>query len=80
MAVECEMQSRMLMKLAERTRATEAVDRRKVLQHIKNGDNDSAKVFAENAIRNKKEALSVYRFGVKMNVLASKIKGAVRAQ
>ena len=30
------------------------------------GDVESAKIFAENAIRSKKEAINVRRFGVKM--------------
>ncbi len=41
---------------------------------------DSAKIFAENAIRNKKEALNLKRFGVKMSALASKLESAYRTQ
>ena len=41
---------------------------------------ESAKVYAENAIRAKKEALNTRRFGVKMEALASKVEGAARTQ
>ena len=41
---------------------------------------DNAKIFAETVIRNRKEALNVKRFGVKMGALASKIESAARTQ
>ena len=41
---------------------------------------DSAKVFAENVIRNRKEALNLKRFGVKMGALSSKLESAYRTQ
>ena len=39
---------------------------------------ESAKIFAENAIRNKKEAINLKRFGIKMGALASKLEAAYR--
>ena len=39
---------------------------------------DNAKVYAETVIRNRKEAINVRRFGVKMAALSSKIEGAAR--
>jgi len=41
---------------------------------------ESAKIFAENVIRNRKEALNLKRFGVKMGALASKLESAYRTQ
>lgn len=41
---------------------------------------DNAKIFAETVIRNKKEALNVKRFGVKMGALSAKIESAARTQ
>ena len=41
---------------------------------------DSAKVFAETVIRNRKEALNLKRFGVKMGALAAKLESAYRTQ
>lgn len=41
---------------------------------------ENAKVYAENVIRNRKEAINLRRFGVKMGALASKIESAYRTQ
>ena len=41
---------------------------------------ENAKIYAENVIRNKKEALNLKRFSVKMGALASKIESAARTQ
>ena len=41
---------------------------------------ENAKVFAENVIRNRKEALNLRRFGVKMGALAAKLESAHRTQ
>lgn len=41
---------------------------------------DNAKIHAETVIRQRKEALNVRRFGVKMSALSSKIEGAARTQ
>ena len=41
---------------------------------------ENAKVFAENVIRNRKEAINLRRFGVKMGALASKLESAYRTQ
>jgi charged multivesicular body protein 1 len=39
---------------------------------------ENAKVYAEDVIRNRKEAIQLRRFGVKMGALASKIESAAR--
>lgn len=41
---------------------------------------DNAKIYAENAIRNRKEALNLKRFSVKMGALAAKLESAYRTQ
>ena len=41
---------------------------------------ETAKIHAETIIRNKKEALNLRRFGVKMGALASKLESAHRTQ
>lgn len=41
---------------------------------------DNAKIFAETVIRNRKEALNLKRFGVKMGALAAKLESAHRTQ
>jgi division protein CdvB (Snf7/Vps24/ESCRT-III family) len=39
---------------------------------------DEAKIYAETVIRQRKEAINVRKFGVKMSALASKIESAAR--
>jgi len=41
---------------------------------------ENAKIYAENVIRNRKEALNLKRFSVKMGALASKLESAYRTQ
>jgi hypothetical protein len=41
---------------------------------------ENAKIYAENVIRNKKEALNLKRFSVKMGALAAKLESAYRTQ
>jgi hypothetical protein len=41
---------------------------------------DNAKIFAENVIRNRKEALNLKRLGVKMGALSAKLESAYRTQ
>jgi hypothetical protein len=39
---------------------------------------DNAKIYAETVIRNRKEALNLKRFGVKMGALSAKLESAHR--
>ena len=41
---------------------------------------ENAKIYAENVIRNRKEALNLKRFSVKMGALAAKLESAARTQ
>ena len=41
---------------------------------------ENAKIYAENVVRNRKEALNLRRFGVKMGALSAKLESAYRAQ
>lgn len=41
---------------------------------------ENAKIYAENVIRNRKEALNMKRFSVKMGALAAKLESAYRTQ
>ncbi len=41
---------------------------------------ENAKIYAENVIRNRKEALNLRRFSVKMGALAAKLESAYRTQ
>ena len=79
-AIEMKLNSKMITKQAQKIEQQEAAEKKKVLQYMQKGDMESAKVFAENAIRAKKECLNTRRFGVKMSALASKIESAARTQ
>ena len=79
-SIELKMQSKMLMKQADKNVAEEKAAKKKCAQYMKANDMDSAKMYAETAIRSKKEALNVRRFGVKMSALASKVESAARTQ
>ena len=41
---------------------------------------DNAKIYAETVIRQRKEAINVRRFGVKMSALSAKLESAARTQ
>lgn len=41
---------------------------------------ENAKIYAENVIRNRKEALNLKRFAVKMGALSTKLESAYRTQ
>ena len=41
---------------------------------------ENAKMFAENVIRNRKEAINLRRFGIKMGALSNKLESAHRTQ
>ena len=41
---------------------------------------ENARIFAENVIRNRKEAINLRRFGVKMGALSAKLESAYRTQ
>ena len=45
---------------------------------MEKGQMENAKIYAETVIRQRKEAVHVRRFGVKMGALAAKIEGAAR--
>ena len=53
-------------------------ERKKVLDAMNKNDLDTAKIYAETVIRQKKEALRVRSFGVKMSALAQKLESAAR--
>jgi len=52
----------------------------KIKTALDKGQMENAKVFAENVIRNRKEAINLRRFGVKMGALSAKLESAHRTQ
>ena len=51
-----------------------------IFQALNKGQMENAKIYAENVIRNRKEALNLKRFSVKMGALAAKLESAARTQ
>ena len=55
-------------------------DLESIFQALDKNQMENAKVFAENVIRNRKEAINLRRFGVKMGALSAKLESAHRTQ
>ena len=72
------MNARMMERQASKLEAQEKAERKKILDAMAKGRVEDARIYAETVIRQRKEAISVRRFGVKMSALASKIEGAAR--
>ena len=65
-AIELKINARQMEKQAQKLESKEASERKKILDAMNKGQMDNARIYAENVIRSKKEALNVRRFGVKM--------------
>ena len=79
-AVDLEFQAKTLNRQAAKIEQQEGKERKKVLDALAKGQTENAKIFAENVIRQRREAQSTRRFGAKMSALSSKVKSAAQAQ
>ena len=79
-SIDLKFQAKMLEKQAAKIESQEAANKKKVKQYLDKNDVESAKMFAENAIRQRKEAINTRRFGIKMGALSSKLESAARTQ
>ena len=73
-------QAKMLEREAAKVQQQEAKERQKILTELKKGNLEFAKVYAENAIRIHKEAVSIQRFSAKMGAVGAKLESAYRTQ
>ena len=73
-SIELKLQAKMLEKQAQKIESTEKADRKKILDAMNKGQTENAKIYAENVIRLKKEAISTRRYGLRMGALSSKIE------
>ena len=80
MSMELRMTARQMERQSQKIEQQEKAERKKIVEALNKGNMDNAKVFAENVIRNRKEALNLKRFGVKMGALAAKLESAYRTQ
>ncbi|CDW72242.1 snf7 family protein [Stylonychia lemnae] len=79
-AMDLKMTARSLEKQSQKVEQLEKAERKKILDAMNKNNMESAKIFAENVIRNRKEALNLKRFGIKMGALAAKLESAYRTQ
>ena len=79
-AIDLKLNAKMMEKQACKLEQQEKAERKKILVAMEKGQMENAKIYAETVIRQRKEALNVRRFGVKMGALAAKIEGAARTQ
>ena len=90
-SIELRLTSRQMEKQAQKLEAQEKAEKKRIrdvmffrvlytLQALDKGQMENAKIYAENVIRNRKEALNLRRFGVKMGALSAKLESAYRTQ
>ena len=79
-AIELRINAKQMEKQAAKLEAKENAERKRILDALNKGQTDNAKIYAENVIRSRKEALNVRRFGVKMQALSQKLESAARTQ
>merc|ERR1712183_808669 len=79
-AMDLRMTSRTMEKQAQKLEQSETANKKKILEALSKNQMETAKIHAETVIRNKKEAISIRRFGVKMGALSSKLESAYRTQ
>jgi len=78
--MDLKMTSRQLERQSVKLEGGEKAELTKIKTALDKGQMENAKVFAENVIRNRKEAINLRRFGVKMGALSAKLESAHRTQ
>ena len=79
-AMELKMTARQMERQSQKMEQQEKAERKKIVDALNKGNMDNAKIYAETVIRNRKEALNLKRFGVKMGALSAKLESAHRTQ
>ena len=74
------MNAKMMERQAKKIEEEERKERKKVLEAMNKNRVEDARIYAENVIRQRKEAVSTRRFGIKMQALSAKIEQAARTQ
>lgn len=69
--------SKQLERLSKRAEKDERVQRNKIKKAIEQGNMEGAKIYAENAIRKKNEALNYLRMASKIDAVSSKVQSAI---
>ncbi|GBL84746.1 Charged multivesicular body protein 1a [Araneus ventricosus] len=69
--------SKQLERLSKRAEKDEKLQRNKIKKAIQQGNMEGAKIYAENAIRKKNEALNYLRMASKIDAVSSKVQSAL---
>ncbi len=69
--------TKQLEKLSKKAEKEEAVQKAKVKKALQSGNVDTAKIYAENAIRKKNESLNFLRMASKVDAVRCKVQSAV---
>eukprot|EP00830_Metopus_es_P021335 TRINITY_DN887_c0_g1_i1.p2 TRINITY_DN887_c0_g1~~TRINITY_DN887_c0_g1_i1.p2 ORF type:complete len:225 (+),score=70.11 TRINITY_DN887_c0_g1_i1:136-810(+) len=80
MSMEMKMAAKQMKKEAMREEAKEKLEKKKVAEAISKGKKEIAQIYAENAIRNHKQAVSLHRLGAQMEAVDSRLMQAYRTQ
>jgi charged multivesicular body protein 1 len=72
--------SKQLARESQKLEKQEKVERRKIKEAIEKGSWENAKIYAENAIRNKNQAVHFLRLSSRVEAVASRVESAVRMQ
>ncbi|CAF0745193.1 unnamed protein product [Brachionus calyciflorus] len=78
--LQLRLSCKQLEKLANKAQKQQEVEKAKVKKAIENKDVESAKIYAENAIRKKNEYLNYLRLASRVDAVGSKVKSAVAMQ
>lgn len=79
LAMEMRMASKSFQKESKRAEMNQMKEQKKVADYIKQGKREIAQIHAENALRNKKDAINLARLSAQMGAVESQIKSAERA-
>lgn len=77
---ELKFTSKQLTRESQRMEKKEKEERRKIKGAIEKGNMDGARIYAENAIRSKNQALNFLRLAGRVEAVANRVETAVRMQ
>eukprot|EP01103_Thecamoeba_quadrilineata_P018403 TRINITY_DN6981_c0_g1_i1.p1 TRINITY_DN6981_c0_g1~~TRINITY_DN6981_c0_g1_i1.p1 ORF type:complete len:201 (+),score=51.51 TRINITY_DN6981_c0_g1_i1:24-605(+) len=70
--------SKQLQRQSKKTESSIKTEKLKLKKAIEQGNTDGARIYAENAIRKKNEALSLLRLSSRVDAVASRVETAIR--
>eukprot|EP00388_Colpodella_angusta_P013930 GDKJ01034878.1.p1 GENE.GDKJ01034878.1~~GDKJ01034878.1.p1 ORF type:complete len:215 (+),score=45.56 GDKJ01034878.1:952-1596(+) len=77
---EMKLKSKELSRMSAKCEKEEKLEKAKIKTAIEKGNKDGAKIYAQNAIRKKHEALTYLKLSSKMDAVASRLEAADRSQ